>query len=287
MSHEFSRPRTHLDLFSGIGGFALAASWTGWQTIAFAENEPYPCGILSRRFPEIPNLGDVTKLCRRLHDCERIDDDLFWCPRCDVEFGECACIGTDQFLDEIGWPELVTGGIPCQPASLIGERRGTADERWLWPDTLRIMGQLRPRFGLFENPPAILNLESGRAFNGILSGLAALGYDVLWECIPAAVLGAGHLRERIWIFAADSDRSGLERYAGHGEVCGRPGPHRPVAAPDLRARKITGQKWYAQSGIQPVVDGLPSRLARQQLTAIGNALVPQIPALLLNVLSQL
>lgn len=280
-------PKTHFDLFSGIGGFALAASWSGWRTIGFAEVETYPSEVLARNFPEIPNCGDITKLCRRVHDCERIDDDLFWCPRCDMEFGECACIGTDQFLDEIGWPELITGGVPCQPASLIGERRGTADQRWLWPDALRIMGQLRPRFGLFENPPAILNLESGRAFNGILSGLAQIGYDVLWECIPAAVLGAGHLRERIWILAADAHGAGLERHTGHVQIQRRTEPHGPACAPDLRARKITSQKWYHQSGIQPVVDGLPSGLARQQLTAVGNALVPQVPAIFLNVLAQL
>ena len=260
------RSPLHLDLFSGIGGFALAARWCGFHTVAFAELEPFPSSVLARHWPGIPNLGDVTKLCRRVYDCEQNpdDDEAAWCPRCNAEFGECDCIGTDQFLDEVGWPELITGGVPCQPASLIGERRGTDDERWLWPDTIRIMGELRPRFGLFENPAAILSLESGRAFNGILSGLAALGYDVLWECVSAGAVGAGHRRERVWILASDPAGERLEGHAG--DVTGQhksrrefPGSQRHAPAKDLRARKVTCEKWYSESGIEPVVNGLPGR----------------------------
>src|SRR4029450_4697853 len=185
----------------------------------------------------VPNLGDVRRLCRRIYDCECDEEGNAWCPRCEEDFGECACIGTDQFTDTHGFPDVITGGVPCQPASLIGECRGSADERWLWPDTLRIVGELRPRFCLFENPPAILTLESGRAFSGILGGLAALGYDVLWECVSAGALGAGHRREQVWILAADPDSAGLERHSGDGEKQGRARPDRPVAAPDLRTRR--------------------------------------------------
>src|SRR4029450_4604453 len=180
---------THLDLFSGIGGVTLAAQWAGIETIAFAEICPYASKILARNYPDVPNLGDVRRLCRRIYDCECDEEGNAWCPRCEEDFGECACIGTDQFTDTHGFPDVITGGVPCQPASLIGECRGSADERWLWPDTLRIVGELGPRFFLFETPPAILTLESGRAFSGILGGLAALGYDVLWEGVSAGALG--------------------------------------------------------------------------------------------------
>jgi len=162
MNHE--RTPTHLDLFSGIGGFSLASQWAGFRTVAFAELDPEASLVLREWWPGVPNLRDIRRInCRR-------------------------------FLRTHGPVDLLTGGVPCQPASLLGKRLGSADARWLWPDTLRLVGELRPRFCVFENPTAILSLESGRAFSGILGGLAALGYDVLWGVIPAAAVGAGHLR---------------------------------------------------------------------------------------------
>lgn len=276
---------TVLDLFSGIGGFALATEWAGGRTIAFAETAVFPARVLSARFPGIPNLGDVTKLCRRVYDCQT-DDDGAWCPRCDDEFGDCECIGTDEFTDTHGFPDVITAGVPCQPASLVGERLGSSDETWMWPDTLRIFRELRPRFGVLENPRAILTLDGGRAFRGILSAFADLGYDVQWEVIPASALGAGHRRERLWLLATDSDCQRLQRHAGHGsgDRGQRPGGH--AAAQDLRARTITGPKWYHQSGIQPVVDGIPSGVARDQLTAVGNSLVPQLALVWMRAISE-
>jgi DNA (cytosine-5)-methyltransferase 1 len=268
---------THVDLFSGIGGFALAAQWAGFRTIAFCEIESYCRAVTIKHWPKVEHYNDVRKFCRRIYDCEYDEESgEAWCPRCDEEFGECECIGTDQFTDTVGFPDLITGGVPCQPASLIGERRGTSDERWLWPDTIRIMGELRPRFGVFENPTAILTLESGRAFNGIVSGLVALGYDLWWEVFPAYAVGAGHRRERVLIVASNSDCEGLEGHARNGKTSRQEKPDRSVTAPDLRSRKLETRKWYHQSGIQPVVNGIPGWLARHQLEAIGNAIVPQV-----------
>jgi DNA (cytosine-5)-methyltransferase 1 len=269
---------TVLDLFSGIGGFALATEWAGGRTLAFAETAAYPSEVLKARWPEIPNLGSVTKLCRRIYDCEPNpnDNEFVWCPRCDADFGECECVGTDQFTDTHGFPDVVAGGVPCQPASLVGQRRGTADERWLWPDTLRIIGELRPRYCILENPRAILTLEKGNAFRGILAAFARLGYDVQWDVVSAAALGAGHRRERLWILAAHADSPRLERYPGHGEAGRGTEAGRHPAPENLRERAITSPLWYHQSGIQPVVDGLPGGLVKNQLTAVGNSLVPQV-----------
>lgn len=274
---------TVLDLFSGIGGFALATEWAGGRTIAFAEVAEYQSQILKARWPDVPNVGDVTKLCRRIHDCEPDpdDDELIWCPRCStdaepIDFGDCECIGTDQFIDEIGCPDVIAGGVPCQPASLVGKRRGSEDERWLWPDTLRIIGELRPGFAILENPRAILTLEGGRAFRGILGTFAEIGYDVQWDVVSASALGAGHRRERLWILASDTHRPRLEGHARNGEGGRKAKAGRYPAPQDLRSREITGPLWYHQSGIQPVVDGLPGGVARNQLTAVGNSLVPQV-----------
>lgn len=244
-----------LDVYSGIGGFALATEWAGGRTIAFAETARFPALVLRRHWPHVPNLGDATR------------------------------INPPEFRALYGQPDAIVGGVPCQPASLIGERRGTEDERWLWPDTIRLMRGFRPVFGLFENPAAILSLESGRAFSGILGGLAAAGYDVQWHRVPAGALGAGHRRERIWLLASDANSARLEGYAWHGPNGGRPGSHGPIAPQDLRARTVTSPKWYTQSGIQPVVDGLPGWVAREQLTAIGNSLVPQVALVFMRVIA--
>jgi DNA (cytosine-5)-methyltransferase 1 len=264
-------------LFSGIGGFALATQWAGGETIAFAETAEFPARVLAKHWPDVPNLGDVTKLCRRIYDCKPEDENGdVECPRCGIEFGDCACIGTDQFTDTYGFPDVLTAGVPCQPASLVGKRDGIADERWMWPDTLRIIGELRPRFCVLENPRAILSLHDGSAFRDILREFAAIGYDVQWDVVSASALGAGHRRERLWILASYSDSAGLEGHARNGEAGGRQEAGRHVAQGDLRTREVASREWYRQSGIQPVVDGIPGRVAKDELTAVGNSLVPQV-----------
>lgn len=279
-----------LDLFSGIGGFALATEWAGGRTMAFCEIAEYQSRVLKARWPEIQNLKDVTKLCRRIADCDLTDYDngngTALCTLCNADFGDCDCIGTDQFTDTYGFPDVIAGGVPCQPSSLVGERRGTADERWMWPDTLRIIGELRPSYCILENPRAILSLEKGNAFRGILAAFAGLGYDVQWDVVSAAALGAGHRRERLWILATNTDSPRLERHAGNGEASRGTQAHGYTTPCDLRQREITSPLWYRQSGIEPVVNGLPSGLARNQLTAIGNSLVPQVAHVWLKAIAE-
>lgn len=279
---------TVLDLYSGIGGFALATEWAGGKTTAFCEISSYQQSVLRARFPEVQVYDDVTKLCRRIYDCDPVDDgsETVWCPRCEAEFGECACIGTDQYLDTHGRPDVITAGVPCQPASLVGKRRGTSDARWLWPDTLRIVGELEPKYVICENPRALLSLEGGSAFRGILAGFAALGYDVQWYDVPAAALGAGHRRERLWLVASHADCPRLEGYAGHGETVGEEETHRYPAACNIRQREISSPLWYHQSCILPVVDGLSARLVKDQLTAVGNSLVPQVAYVWLSAIAR-
>lgn len=230
---------THIDLFSGIGGFSLAFESEGFHTIAFSEINPDKCLVYEHHFPGVPNLGDI-KL-----------------------------INGSDVRSAHGPVDVITGGVPCQPASSLGQMRGTADERWLWPETIRLVGQIRPRFGLFENPPSLIALNRGREWNGILSGFSALGYDCWWDVFPAAAFGAGHLRERVLLVVTDSrhptpqteqerqcDEMGRQQLGGelrdcstssnpnlsrlqghprHGEdSTGRTQPRRPASTPDLR-----------------------------------------------------
>lgn len=234
---------THVDLFSGIGGFSLASAWAGFRTIAFAEVCPDASRVLEYWWPGVPNLGDVRNI-------------------------------GPEWAEPLGLVDLLTAGVPCQPASLLGERRGTADERWLWPDTIRIVSEIRPRYCVFENPPALLTLEGGRAFNGIVGGLAALGYVGFYDVLPAAAVGAGHLRERVFIVVADRDGARLERHAGHGAAERGSLPPRPAPAPLVRG--LERDDWLqTESPVVPLVHGLPNRVAEPALRCVGNSVVPQ------------
>lgn len=130
---------THLDLFTGIGGFAIGFQNAGFRTIAFAETDPDASLVLRHHWPHIPNLGDVKLINKQT-------------------FRKNGC--------RLRLPLVITGGVPCQPASLLGQMRGTSDERWLWPEAIRVVRELRPRYAVFENPPSLLILEGGRAFGG-------------------------------------------------------------------------------------------------------------------------
>ncbi|HEU4344072.1 MAG TPA: DNA cytosine methyltransferase [Candidatus Binatia bacterium] len=163
----------HLDLFTGIGGFTIAAESVGFETVAFSEIHKDKCIVLKHYWPHVPNLGDI----------------------CDEHFLERA-----RAIEPF---DLVTGGVPCQPASALGQMRGASDERWLWPEFVRVVRTFRPRVAVAENPPSVLVLPE---FHGVLGEIAALGYDLLWDVIPAAAFGAGHLRERVFIVAADARR---------------------------------------------------------------------------------
>ncbi len=164
---------THLSLFAGIGGFSVGFDAVGFKTIAFSEIDPVAAGVHQAIWPDAINVGDIKQF-----DC-------------------------GEFLRTHGSPYVVTGGVPCQPASALGLMRGTSDERWLWPEAIRVVRELRPAFAVFENPPAIITLDGGKPWNGIVSELVALGYDCLWDVFPAAALGAGHLRERVILVCAD------------------------------------------------------------------------------------
>src|SRR5439155_9652602 len=108
--------------------------------------------------------------------------------------------------------DVLCGGFPCQPVSFAGRRRGTADERWLWPEFARIIRLLRPRYALMENVPGLL---VGGGMAEVLGDLATCGYDAEWDCIPAAAVGAPHLRYRVFIVAyANGGRQQSERSGG-------------------------------------------------------------------------
>ncbi len=275
---------TLLDIFAGIGGFSRCFEAAGFETIGFIEYEPIKRAVFEYWWPEGNFYGDI---------------DTFDC---------------GEFLKTHGRPDVIAGGPPCQAASLLGERLGTADHRWKWPQAIRLARELRPRYCVFENPPAVLTVESGRAFNGIVSAMAALGYDGWWDVIPAAAFGAGHWRERVCIVFADSNRKARLPFRGgiSGEKKGArekwalgnvkfehsheasvlSSPRRPDATqdlPDIRGR-VTRPDWWFEvvSGVPcipsksqddtriPVLaTGLPGKLVEAASLCIGDSIVPQ------------
>ena len=170
-----------LDLFSGIGGFSLAAQqvWGDKLDIAgFCEIDEYCCKILRKNFPNVPVFNDIKEL-----DGKKFDD-IF----------------------------LMTGGFPCQDISIAGKGKGIEGKRsGLWSEMHRLISEVRPRYALIENVPMLVH----RGLKRVLCDLAEVGYDAEWQIISAKHVGAPHLRYRIWIVAypqhTDTDNAGSHR----------------------------------------------------------------------------
>jgi DNA (cytosine-5)-methyltransferase 1 len=155
--------RTHLDLFSGIGGFALAAKWNGFRTVGFCDNEPYAQAVLKKHWPNVPVHGDIREV------------------RGDLYAGVT----------------LLTGGFPCQPFSVAGKQRGKGDDRYLWPEMLRVIREAKPAWIVGENVAGIVNM----ALDQVHTDLEAEGYEVESLIVPACAVDAPHRRDRVWIIA--------------------------------------------------------------------------------------
>jgi len=166
-NHREIEPFSVVELFAGIGGFALAFERRGFHVTDQVEIDPYCLAVISKRFPESRKHTDVK-------DCGSHN-----LPR----------------------PHVLCGGFPCQPHSLAGKRKGAEDHRDLWPDIARLVRELQPGWVVLENVPAVKTSDGGWYFWKVLSELAACGYDAQWDCLPASAIGANHQRDRIWIVA--------------------------------------------------------------------------------------
>jgi len=158
----------HGSLFSGIGGFDLAASWMGWENVFQVEKDEWCQAVLRKHFPETKRYGDIK------------------------EFD-----GT-QYKGAI---DILTGGFPCQPFSTAGKRKGTEDDRHLWPEMLRVIREVQPAFVVGENVRGFINWNAGLVFKQVQVDLEAEGYEVTPFLLPACALNAPHRRDRIWIVA--------------------------------------------------------------------------------------
>ena len=294
-----------LDLFSGIGGFSLAASWTGQiETVGFCEIESYCQKVLHKHWPNVPIYSDITKLR-----------------------GE-----------DIGAIDIVCGGFPCQPFSCAGKRRGKEDDRYLWPEMFRVIQETRPPWVVGENVANFVNM----VLDDCISDLESEKYEVQAFIIPACAVNAPHRRDRVWIIAnndscssrsrrTESERqqretgiangsdvvaypnfngqsgdlgkppkercnpnqvnavvpegchvaySGQPKRRGLSWIRGRQREYKETAKDGWgRAGKNNGQ-WAVEPNVGRVANGIPHRVER--LRGLGNAIVPQVAYQIFN-----
>ena len=198
----------HLDLFSGIGGFALATEMV-WDDVEhiFCDNEPFSQAVLKKHWPKSLIHDDIKTLTntRREHGSEGCSEGTQreTCQRCRAA----------EEIERFGAVDIVTGGFPCQPFSAAGRRRGTEDDRHLWPEMLRVIREVRPTYVLGENVGGFLTWDGGMVFEQVCTDLEAEGYEVCPLVIPACSLNAPHRRDRVWIAAhiKDADDRGNTR----------------------------------------------------------------------------
>jgi DNA (cytosine-5)-methyltransferase 1 len=252
-------------LFSGIGGFDLAAERVGWEIKWQVEIDPYCTKVLEKHWPHVRRYGDI----KRLRYPSRVD--------------------------------VICGGFPCQDISQAGKRAGIDGTRsGLWREMARIVRAVRPRYVVVENVSALLARGLGR----VLGDLAACGYDAEWDCIPAFAVGAPHRRDRVFLVAYPAERrvetqrlpakrrSDLPDADGgdsiiamehakcrrlQGGILGCAEPPAALTEPRRCARfgRHVGASWHPEPDVDLLDDGLSSRLAECVSRAIGNSIVPQ------------
>jgi DNA (cytosine-5)-methyltransferase 1 len=174
----------HGSLFSGIGGFDLAAEWMGWENIFHCEIAEFPRQILKYHFPNSICYEDIKK--------------------------------TD-FTKHRGEIDIISGGFPCQPYSNAGKRRGKEDDRHLWPEMLRVIREVQPRFVVGENVSGLLTWNNGMVFHEIITDLENEGYETQAFFIPACATNAPHQRFRIWFIAHSDNARTNEQMQFNGE----------------------------------------------------------------------
>lgn len=276
-------------LFSGIGGFELAAQWAGITPVWSNEIDEFCCKVLRKNFK---------------HDIIQAD------------IRDCGA-GRKYELAPV---DIICGGFPCQPFSTAGKRKGAEDNRYLWPEMLRTIREVKPRWVVGENVAGILSMDGGAVFEQICASLENEGYTVETYCIPACAVGAPHRRDRVWIVAnarsnglrgtgrvcnlrklderqseqgeanrlatpskiyksitAHPNDEGIQRHSGHENGCSKPGWK--YTEQNGHSKPSDWSKDWLQTAtrICRMDDGVPRRVDRtNRLKALGNAIVPQV-----------
>lgn len=292
----------HFSLFSGIGGFELAAEWMGWRNYLSCEINEFGNKVREYYWPNAYHHKDIKTL-----NYASINEQL------STSYG-------------LGWRDddiILTGGFPCQPYSAAGKQLGKEDSRHLWPEMLRVISEVAPTYIVGENVYGLTNWNGGVVFEEVCADLENLGYEVQPVLLPASGIGAPHHRMRVWFVANAADTTGqrrkeweqdngqpdseksrkgmdnrFERFSNNGyatntsdtglersKVGGSTGGSRSESH-QLTSRFIcsTWEKFPTQSpicsgddGISRKLDGITfSKWRNESIKAYGNAVVPQL-----------
>jgi DNA (cytosine-5)-methyltransferase 1 len=264
----------HGSLFSGIGGFDLAAEWCGWENVFHCEWNPFGQKVLKHHFPNSISYNDITKTDFTIHR---------------------------------GTIDIISGGFPCQPYSSAGKRLGKEDERHLWPEMLRAIREIQPSWVVGENVRGLTNWNGGLVFDEVQTELEAEGYEVLPFLLPACAVNAPHRRDRIWFIAYTTCFGGLQNEGrrkrepikldkiSETRVASNPykiGLQSKMENGELERRFRFAEcnkrnAWDTFPTVSPVCgtgDGLPKELdnitfskwKNESIKAYGNAIVPQV-----------
>ena len=223
----------HGSLFSGIGGFDLASNWMGWDNIFQVEIDSWCSKLLKQNFPHTSKYNDIKKF---------------------------------NGLDYEGKIDIITGGVPCQPFSVAGERKGEKDERYLFDEAVRVVREISPKFVLFENVKGLVSQDNGNTLEKILTSLEAQGYETQSFIIPASSVGCNHRRDRTWILGWNTNKVGCfwdERKVGEIQ------------------NKDTNPKRVSFGEVKPCLDGelngIPKGLdTNKRIEGLANAVVPEL-----------
>lgn len=282
-THVMPSCLTHGSLFSGIGGFDLAAKWMNWINVFQCEKDEWCRKVLAKNFPDTKRYADIK------------------------EFNAKEFYGT---------VDVISGGFPCQPFSTAGRRKGETDDRYLWPEMLRIIGEVKPTFVVGENVAGLLSMENGKTLDKICLDLENEGYQIELFVIPACGVGAWHRRDRVWIIAHSCNSTDsrntrtLQGKNGQGRIQEREQLEQPVITnkvwtgqvfPNATGVGQSGQgqykqpinsetngegqtdnafsiskrkQWATEPELGRVANGIPDRVDR--LKGLGNAIVPQV-----------
>jgi DNA (cytosine-5)-methyltransferase 1 len=266
---------SHLDLFSGIGGFSLGLESAGLvETVAFCDFDDYCQKVLKKNFPGVPIYNDVKEL-----NYDKLKTD-----------------GIDKI-------DIITGGYPCQPFSVAGHQKGEQDPRHVWPEMFRLIQELRPSWVIGENVAGHIKL----GLDTVLENLESEGYSARTFSISASSIGANHKRERIWIvansdemqrqflcgqeseqtqkkFERASERSGTQNNVANSEGSegnvddsneGNSKTSQEELSREHSSARGVGSWWSVEPDVGRVAHGVPDRVDR--LKCLGNSVVPQIP----------
>lgn len=282
----------HLDLFSGIGGFAIAVDsvWPQSEHI-FCDNDKFCQAVLKKHWPNAKIYGDIRTITNTANN--GLD-------RCDTKSGmegEKSKNIEQQWSRRSGWtegcdwkPDILTGGFPCQPFSQAGKRRGTEDDRYLWPEMFRVIREFKPTWVIAENVRGLVTWNEGLVLEQVCTDLESEGYEVQPLIIPAVAVNAPHRRDRVWFIAHRTGEgrtgNGLE---GQGRLGQRSGAGEGKEQSSAGHLPDWNQNWIeVATEFCSVDDGLPAELGDfacskaqhrdGQLKAYGNAIVPQVAA---------